>query len=116
VDKVDKNAPSDTHRRHGNFEAPSGVPASLSLTCGDGIRWVSCSRACRALSAPAERSLVLRAIRVRPRAQASLSPAMLILDDFLSPDECDELMQLASGGAHAAPVAHLAPPLGGCRC
>ena len=35
---------------------------------------------------------------------ASFSPAMLVLDDFLSSEECDALVALASGGAPARPA------------
>ena len=35
---------------------------------------------------------------------ASLSPALLILDDLLSSEECDGLVALASGGASARPA------------
>lgn len=34
---------------------------------------------------------------------ACLAPAMLVLEDFLTSDECDGLVALASGGNHLAP-------------
>jgi hypothetical protein len=73
---VEKQAPGDSHSRR---EAPYSGDAAAA-----------------AAHVPARHGCEV--------AWQSLSPAMVIIDDFLSPEECDALIALASGGAAHAPA------------
>ena len=52
----------------------------------------------------AEALPTLKVSRTSSLQFASLSPALLIIDDLLSSEECDGLVALASGGASARPA------------